>query len=170
MLDRFRLLNNCSHLLQVQSTSLGRLFILAKLCLEIFPEVLPTLVTAELTRRFKLGASRLAAWFVIGTKDTSSDLVVVDGVETAKAPPSREPYARLGAFRADIALEELDGIVFINTNTGAMIPIVAVSLTGDHSTVIVRSTANTVFASIIRLIICKTRCAASLSRTGWSCR
>ena len=91
----------------------------------------------------------LAWWIII---DSSSLATLVNVVITAHALPSGELLISF-ALGADEAVEKFLSIVDINTNTGAVIPLIATTVAVDHHTVIIRSTTEAVLSTIIAIII-----------------
>ncbi len=85
----------------------------------------------------------LATW--IGVTTVSANVVV-----TTHALPGRKFGVGLAVW-ADEAVEELACILFADVKARAMIPIVTTSLAVHHHAVIIRATADTVFAAVIAL-------------------
>jgi hypothetical protein len=65
--------------------------------------------------------------------------------------PGCERLGRDGAFWTDVSIKKLLRILYVKTNARTMVPIPTTSLAFDHHAMIIRATANTVFATIIAL-------------------
>jgi hypothetical protein len=72
-----------------------------------------------------------------------------DVIATTHALPSGEENTLFVALWADEAIKQLLGIVLVNTDTGAMIPVLATAVTIYHHTMIIGTTAYTIFTTII---------------------
>jgi hypothetical protein len=96
----------------------------------------------------------------------ASSLATLDGrdvIATAHALPSGEKHTLLVALWTDEAIKQLLGIVLINTNTRAMIPVLATAVTIYHHTMIIGTTADTIFTTIVTFGVRGSR----IHLTGW---
>lgn len=100
-------------------------------------------IAAVLARGICSYSGSLATW--IRLTKVSANVVV-----TTHALPGRVLGVGL-AIWADEAVEELTCILFVDVEAGAMVPIVTTSLTVHHHAVVIRATADTIFATVIAL-------------------
>jgi hypothetical protein len=130
-------LQELANLLEIQSTPKGGSVIGTNPANDEPPEKFGTLVTAILARWLHGNTSSLAA------------LDGGDVVTTAHSFPSCEQFPLLMALGADKSIEQLFRIILINTDAGTMVPVLATAITIYHHTMIIRTTADTVFTAII---------------------
>jgi hypothetical protein len=126
-----------AHFLEVQSSANGWSIIFAHLACDELPELMRTLIAAILAWRIHCDASSLA------TLDGG------DIIDTAHPLPGGEKNILLAALGADETIKQLMGIVLVNIDARAMVPVLATALTVNHHTMIIGTTADTVFSTII---------------------
>jgi len=80
--------------------------------------------------------------------------------------PGCERLGRDSAFWTDVSIKKFLRILYVKTNARTMVPIATASLAFDHHTMIIRATADAVFATIIAL---RVGSDASLGARGLAC-
>jgi hypothetical protein len=112
----------------------------------------------------------ILAWWLIGyTSSLTARLGKLKMnphiVITAHALPGSEEFRRL-AFWTNVTVEEFLSVLYVHANTRAMVPFIAAAFAVNHHSVIVRSTADTVFSTIVAFGI---RCGKIARGRFWAC-
>jgi hypothetical protein len=144
-------LQELANLPEIQSTSNGGSVILANHARDKLPEEIGALVATVLAGRIHCNTSSLA------TLDGR------DIVATTHTLPSGEKLTLLVTLGADESIEQLFRIVLVDTDAGAMVPVLTTTVTVDHHTMIIRATADAVFSTIVAFGVGRSR----IHLTGW---
>jgi hypothetical protein len=147
-----KIFNSCdfteepSNFLLVQSATTGGFIIFAG-------QVLPN----EIEECISMFIGAVLAWWVITDASSLATLVgVFQGITDISVSTISLPGGELGlglAVWAIITVEELLNLGFVNLDTRAMIPVLARAFAEDHHAMIIRTTADAVFTSVIALVI-----------------